>query len=38
MPFAPPLLKLLGCPLEKVLYFIEKTGDVVQVSIPRLRA
>jgi len=38
MPFAPPLLKLLGAKLEKRLYFIEKNGDVVEVTTPRPRA
>jgi len=38
VPFAPHLLKLMGRPLEKVLYFIEKNGDVAQVVIPRPRA
>ena len=38
VPFAPPLLTLLGTHLEKVLYFVEKNGNVVQVAAPRPRA
>jgi hypothetical protein len=38
IPFAPALQKLLAAPLEKILYFIEKNGDVVRVLNPRPKA
>lgn len=34
-PFAPHLLKLLGTPLDKRLYFIERSGNAVCVTAPR---
>ena len=34
-PFAPHLLKLLGSPLEKRLYFIDRNGNAVCVTAPR---